>query len=180
MGGKNGDGRTDTGRAMNKVICKLLLLILLTFGRPSWSIIATDEWSYANTIAQTVFGILGVMVLSVNFISGRYFYYKVEDEIKEYLIEHLGDLEDANFQRRLRAQYINHFEPVFKSLMEGQTPEEIARGLTPIRRDDEMYFTRPDDTRPGHWLEDARPEDLRPEDLRPANPRPANPDGEEI
>lgn len=99
-----------------------LVITLLTSSAPSWSIEVTDQWSYVNIMFQTIFGALGVAVLSINFFSGRLFYAKEESEIQEYLQNHLDDLEEAAFQRRQYNNYIDNFEPIFSSLLSGEVP----------------------------------------------------------
>jgi hypothetical protein len=108
---------------------KLLVLILLTFGFPSWSIEATDQWSYTNVMFQTIFGALGIVVLGMNYISGSLYYGKEERDVQQYLHNHLDELEQASFDQQNLYNYTAKYEELFNALMNGEIPMKAANDI---------------------------------------------------
>ncbi|HXW53575.1 MAG TPA: hypothetical protein VEL47_05680 [Myxococcota bacterium] len=54
----------------------------------------TDRWSYDNTNAQTICGILGFLGLSVNFLSAWYFYRRGQHKLLAVHIQHRDELKE--------------------------------------------------------------------------------------
>ena len=72
------------------------VLIFCTFLPIASGIEVTDEWVYHTTNAQTIIGAIGVLTMSLNFISGYYFYRKHQNKICYVIQQRIDELEEIN------------------------------------------------------------------------------------
>ena len=112
-----------SGDYVNGITC----LVIATMPLVCEAIDVTDQWTFDNVVAQSVLGGLGVVVLSINFISGHYFWRKTQDAIQHDLQNHIDDLEETNFQRQQLQSYIERSERLFMSMVNDKQMQQDYR-----------------------------------------------------
>jgi hypothetical protein len=88
---------TDYSQVISHLIQKPLVLTFVILCSCTQGALAndaplSDEWTYDNTNLQTGFGAFGVLALSINYLSGLYFYRKSQNDQVQVLNQHIKEL----------------------------------------------------------------------------------------